>query len=104
MTVEASAREPWLTGKSSVWRRQWPFLLVLAGVLAGLAVVVLLDRFRRGSILMAGAVVFGAWLRALLPPEKAGLLQVRTRAFDVLTLVVLGVGLTVLALIVPPPS
>ena len=104
MTADLPSREPWLTGPSSVWRRQWPFLTVLVGVLLGLAVVVLLDRFRRGTLLMAASVVFGAWMRALLPTERAGLLQVRSRGIDVVTLLVLGVGLTVLALVVPPPS
>ncbi len=104
MTADAPSREPWLSGPASVWRRQWPFLVVLVGVLLGLAVVVLLDRFRRGTILMAASVVFGAWMRALLPNERAGLLHVRSRAADVVTLLVLGLGLTVLALLVPPPS
>jgi hypothetical protein len=85
-------------------RAQWPFLLVCAGVLAGLGVVVVLDRFRRGTLVMAAAVLLGAWLRALLPTAQVGLLRVRGRAFDVVTLLVLGLGLSVVALVVPPPS
>ena len=83
--------------------REWPFLVVCVGVLAGLFVVVSLDRFRRGSLLIAASVVLGAWLRALLPSERAGLLRVRGRPFDVATMLVLGIGLTVVALVVPPP-
>jgi len=83
--------------------REWPIIVVLLGVLAGLVVVAVLDRFRRGSLVIAAFVVLGAWLRALLPPERAGVLVVRGRAVDVATLLTLGVGLTVLALVVPAP-
>ncbi len=85
-------------------RANWPFALLCAGVLAGLAVVVLLDRFRRGTLVMAATVLLAAWLRALLPDDQLGLLRVRGRAFDVLTLLALGLGLSVVALVVPPPS
>ena len=85
-------------------RANWPFALVCVAVLAGLAVVVLLDRFRRGTLVMAGAVLLGAWLRVLLPDEQLGLLRVRGRAFDVVTMLALGLGLSVVALVVPPPS
>lgn len=84
--------------------RQWPILVVLSGVLAGLAVASLLDAFRGGTLLIAGSVVLAAWLRALLPADRPGVLVVRSRAVDVVTLVVLGVAITVLALVVPPPS
>lgn len=84
--------------------REWPFVLVCLGVVAGLGVVVLLDRFRRGTLLLAASVILGAWLRALLPSSRSGLLRVRGRAFDVATMLVLGVALVVVALAVPPPS
>jgi len=87
-----------------VLARQWPFLLVCAGVAAGLAVVVGLDRFRRGTLLVAASVLLGAWLRALLPADRVGLLRVRGRLVDVGTLLVLGIGLSVVSLVVPPPS
>jgi len=87
-----------------VLARQWPFLVVCAGVAAGLAVVVGLDRFRRGTLLVAAAVLLGAWLRALLPTDRVGLLRVRGRMVDVATLLVLGIGLSVVALVVPPPT
>jgi len=82
---------------------EWPLILVLTGVLAGLLVVVLLDRFRRGTVLMGASVIMGMWLRAFLPEDRAGLLRVRRKWIDVLTLGVLGAGLTILALIVPQP-
>ena len=82
-------------------RREWPLALVLGGVVAGLLVAVVFDRFRRGVVLMAAAVIFGGWLRALLPESRIGLLRVRTRRVDVGVLLVLGVGLLILALAVP---
>jgi hypothetical protein len=85
-------------------QREWPFIVVAAGITLGLVVVVLFDRFRRGTLLLAVSVVLGAWLRALLPTERVGVLAVRGRLFDVVTLLVLGGGLTVLALVVPSPS
>ena len=85
-------------------RANWPFAVVCAGVLLGLGVVVVLDRFRRGTLVMAGAVLLGAWLRVLLPERQIGLLKVRGRLVDTVTLLVLGVGLSVVALVVPPPS
>jgi hypothetical protein len=84
--------------------RQWPFLLVSAGVLVGLLVVVGLDRFRRGAIVIAASVILGAWLRMLLPNSRAGLLRVRSRPVDVGTLLVLGVALSIVALVVPRAS
>jgi hypothetical protein len=85
-------------------QREWPFIVVAAGIVLGLVVVVALDRFRRGTLLLAASVVLGAWLRALLPTERVGVLAVRGRLFDVVTLLVLGGALTVLALVVPSPS
>lgn len=79
-----------------------PFLLVLGGVVIGLAVVAL-HHFKRGSIVISVALLLGAVLRSLLPEERAGLLAVRGRVFDVATMVTLGVLITVAALIVPPP-
>jgi hypothetical protein len=87
-----------------VLAREWPFVVVCAGVCAGIGVVVVFDRFRRGTLLLAAAVILGAWLRALLPEARSGLLRVRGRGFDVATLMVLGVGLAVVALAVPAPS
>jgi hypothetical protein len=81
--------------------KQWPFILVCAGVAAGLAVTFFLDRFRRGTVLIAASVILGAWMRALLPSKRVGLLRVRGKAFDVATMAVLGVALAAVALSVP---
>jgi uncharacterized membrane protein len=88
-------------GALQALRREWPLAVTLGGVLAGLLVAVVFDRFRRGVVLMSAAVVFAGWLRALLPESRIGLLRVRSRRIDVAALFVLGVGLLVLALAVP---
>jgi hypothetical protein len=46
-------------------------------------------------------VLFAAAARALLPARRVGLLVVRSRPFDVLVLLVLGLGIVVVALVVP---
>ncbi|MGV1003284.1 MAG: DUF3017 domain-containing protein [Candidatus Nanopelagicales bacterium] len=84
-------------------RFQWPLTSVLGGVLVAL-IVVADDHFRRGSVLMAACVLMAFFLRLWLRDEDAGWLVVRTRLVDLLCLGVLGIGLTVFALIVPPPS
>lgn len=82
--------------------RELPFVLTGGGVGLGL-VIVALHHFKRGSVLVGAALVFGAALRLLLPEERAGLLAVRGRAFDVVTMATLGVLIAVAAAVVPPP-
>ncbi len=82
---------------------QWPLMIVLAGLLASL-IVVASDHFRRGSVLFAGFVVGAFFLRLFLPERDAGWLAVRGKGIDLMCLGLLGFGLTVFALIVPPPS
>jgi hypothetical protein len=84
------------------WWRQWPLLVVLLGVLVAL-VLVGLDFFRRGSIVLAGSVLLAAFLRLLLPDREAGLLVVRSRRVDVAVLGALGALLAAFAFWVPPP-
>lgn len=83
--------------------RQWPLNLVLTIVAVGL-IVVAENHFRRGTVIIAGGVCIAAGLRAVLPNGRAGLLVVRSRGIDLLTLGTLGAGTLISALIVPPPS
>jgi hypothetical protein len=62
------------------------------------------NHFRRGTVLFALGVCLAAGLRAVLPNGSVGLLRVRSRVVDVLTLASLGGGMLIAALIVPPPS
>ena len=69
-----------------------PFYVVLAVVVAA-AVLVLVDRWRRGAFVFGSAMLLGAAVRALLPTSRVGLLQVRGRAFDVAAMTALGVSI-----------
>ena len=86
-----------------VMSAEWPLVCVLAVCTAGV-LVVLSEHFRRGTVLFAGGLVLAAGLRALLPADSAGLLVVRGRLVDVVTLTALGLGVLLAALVVPPPS
>ncbi|WP_216094318.1 DUF3017 domain-containing protein [Jiangella alba] len=83
--------------------RQWPLLLVLTVIAIG-TFIVADNHFRRGTFIIAGGVCLAAVLRAVLPSGIAGLLKVRSRAIDLLTLGFLGAGTLIASLIVPPPS
>ena len=76
-------------------RPQLAFGLVLGVVLVGLARTAQYH-WREGAAIVGVALLLAAGLRALLTPEQAGLLVVRSRGPDVLTYG--GLGLLVLAL------
>jgi DUF3017 family protein len=90
------------SGGAPRWFGQLPYLFVLAGVAAGLTLVAM-EHPKRGSVLVAAAVLFGALARLVLPESQVGLLATRKRWIDVLTLVVFAVGIAVTAYVVPPP-
>jgi len=77
--------------------------VVLVGVVAAL-VIVALDRFRLGSLVLAASVLLAFGLRLLVPADRIGLLAVRTRTVDLIVLGTLGVTVTAFALLVPPPA
>ncbi|HEV2634274.1 MAG TPA: DUF3017 domain-containing protein [Actinocrinis sp.] len=78
---------------------QWPFAVVFAGALAGIGLVAL-GALQHGLIVLAGAVVLGSVLRFAIPASRVGLLAVRRRGADVITMALLGVVLLVLAAVV----
>jgi hypothetical protein len=80
---------------------QWPLALVLLGLVAGLFVLSFYD-FRVGSTILGVAVIFGAALRMVLPHDRAGLLAIRSRPVDLVTMYGLGIALTTVAVLVPP--
>jgi hypothetical protein len=80
--------------------RAWPLLVVLVGVVAGL-VIALLGEWRLGCLVIGGSLGVGAIERIALPSREAGLLQVRSKAFDVGMLIVLAAAVLVLAVLVP---
>ena len=83
--------------------RWWPVLVVAAGVIVGLLIAVLSrDGWRAGAVVIGCSLLLGAGIRIALPPRESGLLQVRSRAFDVVALIVGGLAIVVLALAIPP--
>ena len=84
---------------------QLPYWVVLAGVVAGLATIRGGGHaVRSGTLVIAGALLGGALMRAVLPQGRAGMLGSRRRLADVAALAVLGVGLLVAALIARLPG
>ncbi|MFI1866335.1 DUF3017 domain-containing protein [Streptomyces jumonjinensis] len=83
--------------------RQWPLLTVLALVGAGLLIVGLdpfAEAFRIGTLLVGAGLLTGAVMRRVLP--SVGMLAVRSRFTDMITYGVLGVAITLLALVAQP--
>lgn len=83
-------------------RRQWPLLLVSAGVLGGVVSTLLgPQNWRPGCVVVGVSVVLAAVLRLVLSRRRAGLLQVRSKPFDVALLLLTGSAIVALALAVP---
>jgi hypothetical protein len=67
-----------------VLRQELPFIVVVLIVGTGLLLVSFVSRhWLRGVIVIAGGFGLAALLRLTLPPERAGLLAIRRRSFDV---------------------
>ena len=74
-------------------------------MLVGVVVTVVFDRFRRGTVVMAAAVMLGRVLAGnAARPNGPACLAVRRRSVDVVCLGSLGLGLLVVALVVPAPE
>lgn len=87
----------WPTSHS--WRQHVAFATVLAVVALGLVRIVQYH-WREGTSVIAGALLLAAGLRAVLPPDRAGLLAIRSRGIDLLLyggfgLLMLAVALTI---------
>ena len=85
-----------MTRRTSL-RPQLTFGLVLAVVLIGL-VRIAQYHWREGTVIIGGALLLAAGLRAVLPPERTGLLGIRRRAMDVVTYGVFGLLMLAVAL------
>ncbi len=74
-----------------------PLALVFAVVAVGL-VRTLTQHWREGAALLGGALLLAALLRVLLPPDRVGLLAIRSRPVDVLCYCAFGGAMLTLAL------
>jgi hypothetical protein len=91
-------RRPFLAGLV----RQLPLVAVLVAVGVGLLLVVL-DHWRRGLVVVGLALVGAALLRLFLPLRRVGFLAVRSRPIDVVLCAGAGLALAVIALAIPGP-
>jgi hypothetical protein len=82
--------------------RPWPLLVVVGGVAAGLGIALVgTNSWRLGCLMIGGALAVGAVERLVLPARQAGLLEVRSRWFDVAVLGLAGAAVIALAIAVP---
>ncbi|WP_406184380.1 DUF3017 domain-containing protein [Streptomyces sp. NBC_01006] len=79
--------------------RQWPMLSVLAATAVGLLLTAL-GHPRIGCLVMGVALIAASVLRRVLP--QVGMLAVRSRFTDMVTYGLLGVAITLLALVMEP--
>ncbi|PTM86851.1 DUF3017 domain-containing protein [Dietzia psychralcaliphila] len=70
-------------------RAQWPLALVLAGLAVALGFV-MFERWRRGAFLLGLMALAAGVLRGVVPDERARLLGVRSKGFDVAFYVAIG--------------
>jgi Protein of unknown function (DUF3017) len=81
-------------------RYEWP-LATAAGICAIGLVLTLFDGWRAGLVLFACGVLAAGAFRLVLSDDRAGLLRVRRRTFDVVMLLAIGTVVLALALAVP---
>lgn len=78
--------------------RQWPLLAVCCGVLLGLLVTV--SEFRAGTLIIGVSLLGAAVMRRTMP--SVGMLAVRSNFTDIATYGVLGLTITLLAMMAQP--
>ena len=76
------------------------YLIVMAVLLIGLGTVVF-GAWRTGIVVMGSSFGLAFVFRAVLPDERAGMLRVRRRFFDLVVLAVCCTGTLVLAAVIP---
>lgn len=77
---------------------EWPFAVVF-GTATVAVIMVSLGTLKRGLTVLAVSLLIGSVLRFVLSPARAGLLAVRRRGVDVITMALLGALLLILAMI-----
>jgi hypothetical protein len=83
-------------------RRDVPFLLVIAVLVAGFVFVrVAPQHWLRGVLIIGADLVAAGILRLVLPARQAGIMAVRSRPFDTVTYIGLGVLVITFGLLLP---
>lgn len=84
-------------------QRYWPLLIVVIGVVLGMGIAFVADdSWRLGCLVVGSSLCIGAVERLALPAADAGLLQVRSKLFDIMFLGLAGGAIIALAILVPP--
>lgn len=81
-------------------KREWALGLVLVVLAAGLLTVAS-GYWRRGTQYVGVAVVLAMLLRLVLPTPSVGMLAVRGRVFDAVTMLLIGGAVVVFSILVP---
>ncbi len=76
------------------------YLIVMAVLLIGLGIVTF-GAWRTGVVVIGSSFGLAFAFRAVLPDERAGMLRVRRRVFDLVVLAVCCTGTIVLAAVIP---
>jgi hypothetical protein len=84
-----------------VIREQWPILVVFLTFFVAFALVIF-DFWRRGSLLIGIGVGVAAALRLVLSDKRAGLLVVRGRATDFMTMALVSAAVIHIAWTIDP--
>jgi Protein of unknown function (DUF3017) len=83
-------------------RRDIPFLLILAVLVAGFVFVRLAPQhWLRGVLIIGADLILAGVLRLTLPARRAGILVVRSRVFDTIAYIGLGVLVITFAAALP---
>ena len=90
----SDARVRWRGGS----RRQAVYFIVLAMLLVGVLLVAI-DQWRKGLVVMGASILLGGVARAVLPTRLVGWLSVRNRSSDLIFCLVFGVLLVVTAIV-----
>jgi len=81
-------------------RREWALGLVLVVLVLGLLTVAV-GYWRRGTEYVGVAVILAMLLRLLLPTHTVGMLAVRGRIFDTVTMLLIGGAVITFSIVVP---
>jgi len=101
----ATPRGPRARRSGTVRGGQVVYVIVLAGLAAGLAYIWQGPHsVRTGTFILAGAFFVAVAARLALPERRVGLLASRRRYIDVTALAILAIGLLVAGLVLPTPS
>lgn len=88
-------------GLGNAVRAQWPTLLI--GLTFTVAFVLAAMKFwRRGALLLGIGVVLAAVLRLALPNDRTGLLAVRSKWIDLVTMATVGAAMVYIAWTIDP--